>query len=105
MNFEKALSLYKNDKTLQILRAEHFPLQISFFIWSSNSRNESLIPSRIWQRSWGITFFPWNAKESRATTIHRLIFCKNGRSRATFDVIMKRRMNRSMNYPFPAKMR
>lgn len=31
MNFEKALSLYKNDKTLQILRAEHFPLLISFF--------------------------------------------------------------------------
>ncbi|MHA4812625.1 DUF3375 domain-containing protein [Flavitalea flava] len=31
MNFEKALSLYKNDKTLQIFRAEHFPLLISFF--------------------------------------------------------------------------
>jgi hypothetical protein len=31
MNFEKALSLYRNDKTLQILRAEHFPLLISFF--------------------------------------------------------------------------
>jgi len=31
MNFEKALSLYRNDKTLQILRAEHFPLLIGFF--------------------------------------------------------------------------
>src|SRR5690606_14352846 len=27
----KALSLYKNDKTLQLLRAEHFPLILSFF--------------------------------------------------------------------------
>ena len=31
MNFEKALSLSRNDKTLQILRAEHFPLLVSFF--------------------------------------------------------------------------
>jgi hypothetical protein len=31
MDFAKALSLYKNDKTLQILRAENFPLLISFF--------------------------------------------------------------------------
>lgn len=31
MNFEKANSLYRNDKTLQILRADHFPLLISFF--------------------------------------------------------------------------
>lgn len=31
MDFAKAHSLYKNDKTLQILRAEHFPLLISFF--------------------------------------------------------------------------
>jgi hypothetical protein len=31
MNFEKALALYRNDKTLQILRAEHFPLLVSFF--------------------------------------------------------------------------
>lgn len=30
MNYEKALSLYKNDKTLQLLRAEHFPLLIAF---------------------------------------------------------------------------
>ena len=30
MDFSKAYSLYKNDKTLQILRAEHFPLIISF---------------------------------------------------------------------------
>lgn len=31
MNYEKALSLYKNDKTLQLLRAEHFPLLVGFF--------------------------------------------------------------------------
>jgi hypothetical protein len=31
MNFEQALSLYRNDKTLQILRAETFPLLVSFF--------------------------------------------------------------------------
>ncbi|RYE30719.1 MAG: DUF3375 family protein, partial [Sphingobacteriales bacterium] len=31
MNFEKAFSLYRNDKTLQLLRAEHFPLLVSFF--------------------------------------------------------------------------
>ena len=30
MDFAKAYSLYKNDKTLQILRAENFPLIISF---------------------------------------------------------------------------
>ena len=29
MNYEKALSLYKNDKTLQLLRAEHFAGQLS----------------------------------------------------------------------------
>jgi hypothetical protein len=31
MKYEKALSLYRNDKTLQLLRAEHFPLLVSFF--------------------------------------------------------------------------
>ncbi|HVB03235.1 MAG TPA: DUF3375 domain-containing protein, partial [Chitinophagaceae bacterium] len=31
MNFEKAAYLYKNDKTLQFLRAEQFPLLVSFF--------------------------------------------------------------------------
>ena len=31
MTYEKALSLSGNDKTLQILRAEHFPLLVSFF--------------------------------------------------------------------------
>jgi len=31
MNFDKALTLYRNDKTLQFLRAEHFPLLTSFF--------------------------------------------------------------------------
>lgn len=30
MNYEKSLSLYKNDKTLQLLRAEHFPLLTAF---------------------------------------------------------------------------
>jgi hypothetical protein len=31
MNYEKALSFYRNDKTLQLLRAEQFPLLVSFF--------------------------------------------------------------------------
>lgn len=31
MNYEKALTFYRNDKTLQLLRAEHFPLLVSFF--------------------------------------------------------------------------
>ena len=31
MNYEKAFSLYRNDKTLQLLRAENFPLLVSFF--------------------------------------------------------------------------
>lgn len=31
MNYDKAFSLYRNDKTLQLLRAEHFPLLVSFF--------------------------------------------------------------------------
>lgn len=31
MTYEKALSIYRNDKTLQLLRAEHFPLLVSFF--------------------------------------------------------------------------
>lgn len=31
MTFEKALSLYRNDKTLQLLRADHFPLLAGFF--------------------------------------------------------------------------
>jgi hypothetical protein len=31
MNYEKALSLFRNDKTLQLLRADHFPLLVSFF--------------------------------------------------------------------------
>jgi len=30
MNYEKALSFYKNDKAMQPLRAEHFPLLLSF---------------------------------------------------------------------------
>jgi hypothetical protein len=31
MNYEKALTLYRNDKTLQLFRAEHFPLLVGFF--------------------------------------------------------------------------
>ncbi|WP_159468840.1 DUF3375 domain-containing protein [Dyadobacter sp. 3J3] len=31
MNYEKALSFFRNDKTLQLLRAEHFPLLVGFF--------------------------------------------------------------------------
>ncbi|WP_407846908.1 hypothetical protein [Chryseobacterium sp. KCF3-3] len=31
MNYEKALSHYKNDKILQLLWAEHFLLLVSFF--------------------------------------------------------------------------
>lgn len=31
MNYERALSLYRSDKTLQLLRAEHFPLLVGFF--------------------------------------------------------------------------
>lgn len=31
MNYERALSFYRNDKTLQLLRADHFPLLVSFF--------------------------------------------------------------------------
>lgn len=30
MNYQKALSLYRSDKALQLLRAEHFPLLVSF---------------------------------------------------------------------------
>lgn len=30
MNYEKAYSLYRNDKTLQLIRAEHFPLIVGF---------------------------------------------------------------------------
>ena len=40
MNYDKALSLYRNDKTLQILRAEHFPLLISFFHLAFKQQNK-----------------------------------------------------------------
>lgn len=40
MNYEKALSLFRNDKTLQILRAEHFPLLISFFHLAFKQQNK-----------------------------------------------------------------
>ncbi|MFW2475379.1 MAG: DUF3375 domain-containing protein [Sediminibacterium sp.] len=40
MNYEKALALYRNDKTLQILRAEHFPLLVSFFHFAFKELNK-----------------------------------------------------------------
>jgi hypothetical protein len=40
MNFEKALTIYRNDKTLQILRAEHFPLLVSFFHFAFKELNK-----------------------------------------------------------------
>ncbi len=39
MNYEKALSHYRNDKTLQLLRAEHFPLLIGFFHLAFKQQN------------------------------------------------------------------
>ena len=39
MNYEKALSLYRNDKTLQLLRAEHFPLLMGFFHLAFKQQN------------------------------------------------------------------
>lgn len=39
MEFAKAYSLYKNDKTLQVLRAEQFPLIISFFHLAFKQQN------------------------------------------------------------------
>ncbi len=39
MNYEKSLSLYRNDKTLQLLRAEHFPLLISFIHLAFKQQN------------------------------------------------------------------
>ncbi|SHL15812.1 Protein of unknown function [Chitinophaga jiangningensis] len=39
MNYEKALALYRNDKTLQLLRAEHFPLLLSFFHLAFKQQN------------------------------------------------------------------
>ncbi len=40
MNYEKALSLYRNDKTLQLLRAEHFPLLVGFFHLAFKQQNK-----------------------------------------------------------------
>jgi hypothetical protein len=39
MNYDKALSLYRHDKTLQLLRAEHFPLLVSFFSLAFKQRS------------------------------------------------------------------
>lgn len=40
MNYEKALSLYRNDKTLQLLRAEQFPLLVGFFHLAFKQQNK-----------------------------------------------------------------
>jgi hypothetical protein len=40
MNFEKASSLYRNDKTLQLLRADNFPLLMSFFHLAFKQQNK-----------------------------------------------------------------
>jgi len=40
LNYEKALSLYRNDKTLQLLRAEHFPLLVGFFHLAFKQQNK-----------------------------------------------------------------
>lgn len=40
MNYEKALSLYRNDKTLQLFRADHFPLLVGFFHLAFKQQNK-----------------------------------------------------------------
>lgn len=44
MNFDKALALYRNDKTLQFLRAEHFPLLTSFFHLAFKQQERIAVP-------------------------------------------------------------
>ncbi|MFN8712463.1 MAG: DUF3375 domain-containing protein [Bacteroidota bacterium] len=44
MNYEKALTLYRNDKTLQLLRAEHFPLLVSFFHLVFKQQDKNVYP-------------------------------------------------------------
>ncbi len=46
MDFSKANSLYKNDKTLQILRAEHFSLLISFFHLAYKQQDRIFYPQQ-----------------------------------------------------------
>lgn len=44
MIYEKALALYRNDKTLQLLRAEHFPLLVSFFHLAFKQQAKNVYP-------------------------------------------------------------
>lgn len=44
MNYEKALALYRNDKTLQLLRAEHFPLLVSFLHLAFKQQEKNVYP-------------------------------------------------------------
>ena len=44
MTYEKALALYRNDKTLQLLRAEHFPLLVSFFHLAFKQQAKNVYP-------------------------------------------------------------
>jgi hypothetical protein len=44
MIYEKALALYRNDKTLQLLRAEHFPLLVSFFHLAFKQQERNVYP-------------------------------------------------------------
>ncbi len=44
MNYEKALAFYRNDKTLQLLRAEHFPLLVSFFHLAFKQQEKNVYP-------------------------------------------------------------
>lgn len=53
MNYEKALSLYRNDKTLQLLRAEHFPLLVSFFHLAFKQQDKISYPQSELQRLLG----------------------------------------------------
>lgn len=46
MNFDKAFALYRNDKTLQILRAEHFPLLTSFFYLAFKQQERIAYPQQ-----------------------------------------------------------
>jgi hypothetical protein len=44
MNYEKALAFYRNDKTLQLLRAEHFPLLVSFLHLAFKQQEKNAYP-------------------------------------------------------------
>jgi hypothetical protein len=55
MNYEKALSLYRNDKTLQLLRAEHFPLLVGFFHLAFKQQDRISYTQGELQAFWQIT--------------------------------------------------